>query len=262
MRHEQAYVSENRNLTGRVAIVTGSARGIGRAIAHRLAKSGATIVVNDIHHGLELEQTLNEIRSQNTLCMSVIADVSVEEGAQEVIRKTQMEFGRIDILVNNAALVDVHQSWEEITVDEWDNVLKVNLRSLFLMSRLCYPALSVSPAGRIISIGSVTSLLGHPRLLHYASSKGALVSFTRSLARQLGQELVTVNAVLPGAIKTESEVEIFGDIDDDSWILNQQSLKRRGLADDVAGIVGFLASDEAGFITGQSIVVDGGWVLQ
>jgi len=254
-------VLSTRPLESKVAIVTGSARGIGNAIGRRLSEAGAIVVLNDVRHEDLLHDSIDELTSTGGSGTYVVADVSEPEGAELIRDRVLHEFGRIDVLVNNAALVNVHESWGELSLSHWDEVIKVNLRSCYLMSRVCQEPLAESGAGRIVNIGSITSFLGHTDLVHYAATKGGVVSFTRSLARELGPQRITVNTVVPGAIQTESEIEIFGSSLDQEAIIGQQSVKRRGTARDVAGVVAFLASEEASFITGQAIVVDGGWVM-
>jgi len=254
-------MSVERTLESRSAIVTGAARGIGRAVAVRLAAAGASVAINDRSHVEELEATAQLLRSLGSPTVVVQGDVSDESDVNSIAERTISEFGGIDIVVNNAAIVDVHCDWNEITVETWDRVQAVNVRSCFLMLRSCHDALAASAAGRIINMSSITAFTGQSRILHYATSKGGVNAFTRSLARELGPEGITVNAVVPGAIRTEAEIEMFGDLENSPAILGQQSIKRRGTAEDVAGAVAFLASDEASFITGQAIVVDGGWVM-
>lgn len=251
----------SRPLESKVAIVTGAARGIGRAVAQRLSDAGAKVVLNDKGHEALLREASDALVRDGSPSISVIADVAEPDGAELLKDRALETFGRIDVLINNAALVNVHQPWSEISLTQWDEIMKVNMRSCFLMTRVCERALIESGSGRIVNIGSITSFLGHTDLVHYSTSKGGLVSFTRSLARELGPHGITVNTVVPGAIQTESEFEVFeGNLDHEA-VIAQQSIKRRGMADDVSGIVAFLASSEASFITGQAIVVDGGWVM-
>lgn len=249
------------SLEGKVAIVTGAARGIGRAIAQRLRQAGAFVVLNDKGHEDLLRESSAALGGVPGTTTHVIADVAEPDGAELLRDRAIAEYGRIDVVVNNAALVNVHQPWSDIALDQWDEIMKINLRSCFLMARLCEQPLVESGSGRIVNVGSITSFLGHANLVHYTTSKGGLVAFTRSLARELGPHGITVNTLVPGAIQTESEFEVFGGNLDDSAVIAQQSIKRRGTARDVSGLVAFLASDEASFITGQAIVVDGGWLM-
>ena len=194
--------------------------------------------------------------------MLVHADISEPVEVDGLASQVDSHYGRLDVLVNNAALTAVHKPWGEISIEEWDKVLTTNLRSCFLCFRACHSLLKQSGCGRVINISSVTALLGQPFLLHYVSSKGGMIAFTRALAREVGVEAITVNAITPGAIVTEAEVEAFPDRDEvDRRQLAVQSLKRRGLPEDIAGAAVFLASDDASFITGQTINVDGGWAM-
>ena len=159
-------------------------------------------------------------------------------------------------------LTDVHKPWREITEEEWDRVMAVNLKSCFLCFRAVYPAMEAAQWGRVINISSVTFWLGRPLLLHYVASKAGMIGLTRTLAREVGADGITVNAVTPGAIQTESELELFPDQAGlAAWLAGEQVVKRRGLPTDVAGAVAFLASDAASFISGQTINVDGGWAM-
>jgi 3-oxoacyl-[acyl-carrier protein] reductase len=249
-------------LRGRAALVTGASRGIGRAIAIALAAEGVAVAVNCYGQQAEAESVVAEILAHGGAAILVPADVSDAAQVAGLVDQVTARFGRLDVLVNNAALTQVHKPWTEISVEEWDDVLATNLRSCFVCFRACYKWLKQSSAGRVINISSVTVLLGQPRLLHYVSSKGGVIAFTRSLAREVGDDSITVNAVTPGAIATEAEREAFPDrAAVDQRQLAVQSIKRRGTPEDIAGAVVFLASDAASFVTGQTINVDGGWAM-
>lgn len=195
--------------------------------------------------------------------MAVRADVSIAADCDRLMTTAVERFGRLDILVNNAAETDTHRAWTAISEDDWDHVMAVNAKGGFLCFRAAYPHLARSPAGRVINIGSVTFQRGQGRLLHYVASKGAVVGFTRSLAREIGPEGITVNGVAPGAIRTEAEQELFPGREEETArvMAERQSIPRRGVPSDVAGVVAFFASDDAGFITGQTLLVDGGWAM-
>jgi 3-oxoacyl-[acyl-carrier protein] reductase len=249
-------------LAGRVALVTGAARGIGRGICLKLANEGARVVVNHLSHGEMAAAVVDEIVAGGGEAMTVRADISRREDAEALVAATVEAYGGLDILVNNAALTDVHKPWDQIDDDEWDDVMAVNLRGCFLCFRAAYPHLRAGGHGRVISISSVTFWLGTPRLVHYVASKGGVIGFTRSLAREVGVDGITVNAITPGAIQTEAELEVVPDQVAQAELMNElQSIKRRGQPEDIAGAVVFLASDESSFITGQTINVDGGWAM-
>jgi 3-oxoacyl-[acyl-carrier protein] reductase len=179
-----------------------------------------------------------------------------------MVQTVANEVGPVSILINNAGITDAHKPWQQIDDAEWDRVLAVNLKSCFLTLRAVYPAMKAARWGRIINISSVTVHLGQANVLHYVSAKAGMIGFTRTLAREVGADGITVNAITPGAIQTESELEMFPDQAGLATRMNQlQSIKRRGLPDDIAGAVVFLASDASAFITGQTINIDGGWAM-
>jgi 3-oxoacyl-[acyl-carrier protein] reductase len=250
-------------LNGRVAIVTGGARGIGAACVERLARDGASVVFSYRRHEPVAKALAERLTADGTPAVAMRSDVAQAADCDALVGAAVDRFGRLDILVNNAAETDTHRPWTEISEADWDHVMAVNAKGPFLMVRAAYPHLAASPAGRIVNIGSVTFRLGQAGLLHYVSSKGALIGFTRSLARELGPSGITVNTVEPGAIRTEMELDLFGDRDEETGrvMATKQSIRRRGVAADVAGAVAFFASDDAGFITGQSLLVDGGWAM-
>jgi NAD(P)-dependent dehydrogenase (short-subunit alcohol dehydrogenase family) len=166
----------------------------------------------------------------------------------------------VDILVNNAAIYPI-RPWTEIREEEWDEVLAVNLKGYFLCARAVFPHMKARGHGRIINVASITFFIGFANLLDYVSSKGGVVGFTRTLAREVGPEKITVNAVSPGAFPTDAE-KIHPNPDEyNRWVLDQQSIKRRGTPEDVGNLAAFLASDAASFITGQTIEIDGGWAM-
>jgi 3-oxoacyl-[acyl-carrier protein] reductase len=246
----------------RVAIVTGGSRGIGAAICRALAADGVHVAVNYRGHEDEANAVATAIRAAGGVAEAIRADVSVAPSVESLVEATAARLGPATILVNNAALTDVHKLWREITEEEWDRVMAVNLKSCFLCFRAVYPAMEAAQWGRVINISSVTFWLGRPLLLHYVASKAGMIGLTRTLAREVGADGITVNAVTPGAIQTESELELFPDQAGlAAWLAGEQAVKRRGLPTDVAGAVAFLASDAASFISGQTINVDGGWAM-
>jgi 3-oxoacyl-[acyl-carrier protein] reductase len=252
--------------SGRVGLVTGAARGIGRAICERLAADGAAVAVNYLSEKREVEaqSVASIIRDAGGRAIAVRGDVSDAEQVARMVHVVSSELGPATILVNNAAITRVHGPWTEIDEHEWDKVMAANSKSCFLCSRAVYPAMLEAGWGRIVNISSVTFLMGRADLTHYVASKGAMIGFTRSLARAVGTYGITVNSVSPGAIRTEMEVETTRDrppeISSDQ-LSRLQAVPRRGTPEDVASAVSFLVSEEASFISGQLINVDGGLVM-
>ena len=246
-------------LEGRVAIVTGAGGGLGEGICSALASSGAAVAAVDVARD-KAERVAERVSRNGARCVAFEADVSDRSSVEEMARRVTGEFGDVDILVNNAAIYPI-RPWTEIREEEWDEVLAVNLKGYFLCARAVFPHMKVRGHGRIINVASITFFIGFANLLDYVSSKGGVVGFTRTLAREVGPESITVNAVSPGAFPTDAE-KIHPNPDEyNRWVLDQQSIKRRGTPEDVGNLVAFLASDAASFITGQTIEIDGGWAM-
>jgi NAD(P)-dependent dehydrogenase (short-subunit alcohol dehydrogenase family) len=245
-------------LEGKVAIVTGSARGLGRAYALRLAKEGAKIVVSDILDGKE---TVDLVRQQGGDAIYVHTDVTSEESTQDMARKAIEKFGRIDILINNAALFAtiIKKPFYEIPAQEWDAVMAVNLKGPFLCSKAVYPHMKKQGKGKIVNVSSGVFFKGLPNFLHYAVSKGGNVALTRSLAREVGDANICVNTIAPGYTETEYLKENPQDPSEvTKTIIATRCIKRSETPEDLLGTIVFLASDDTDFVTGQTIVVDGG----
>ena len=240
------------DLANRVAIITGSGRGIGRAIALKLAEAGATIVVSDI---AEAEPVAEEIRAMNRKSLAVSADVSSSSDVAKLVETTISTYGRIDILVNNAGITRDHNILR-MSEEDWDTVLNVNLKSVFLCTKAVLPHMSKQNWGRIISISSIVGIVGNVGQANYASSKAGVIGFTRAIAKEWSSRGITVNAIAPGFIETPMTRQL-----KEEW---RQALVKRipvgyfGTPQDIAEAVAFLASEEARYITGQVLGVDGG----
>ena len=246
----------------RSILVTGGARGIGRGIVTGLAAAGAAVCVDYATRAEEAERTVALVEAAGGRAFAYRADVADAAAVDAMVAETVRRYGRLDIVVNNAAITDAHRDWTEVTEEEWDRALAVNLKGCFLTMKAAFPHLLAGGHGRVINIASVTFLTGQGRLLDYVASKGGMIGFTRTLARDVGKDGITVNAITPGAILTEAELTMFPDQEAVQKLMaGLQSIPRRGLPEDIANAVVFLASDEASFITGQTLNVDGGWAM-
>lgn len=245
-------------LSGRVAIVTGAGRGIGAAFAAGLAEAGARIVVADIDVA-SADETAARLRSDGGDAQSLRVDVSDEASVDAMTKFAVATYGGIDILVNNAALYAnlKRQAFDEITPDEFDRVLSVNVKGPWLTSRAAYPVMRSRGKGKIINISSSSTFLGANRLAHYVSSKMGVIGLTRALAREMGAHNICVNAIQPGM--TDSQVNrAITSQERHLQEAAERSLKRVQVPGDLLGTLIFLASDASDFMTGQTLLVDGG----
>jgi 3-oxoacyl-[acyl-carrier protein] reductase len=245
-------------LHGKVALVTGGSRGIGRAIAIRLAQAGAKIAFNYRGNHEAAQDVLGELKGGGAHAMAVAGDVAVSADVDRVVTAAIEAFGRIDILVNNAGITR-DTLLLRMTEEDWDAVLDTNLKSTFLVTKAVLRGMLRQRSGRIVNITSVSGLLGNAGQSNYAASKSGMIGFTRSVAREVASRGITVNAVAPGFIETD----IWSDVSEEArkTILAMAPLGYIGKPEDVAEAVAFLASDAARYITGQTLNVDGGLVM-
>ncbi|MCL5961292.1 MAG: 3-oxoacyl-ACP reductase FabG [Chloroflexi bacterium] len=246
-------------LKDRVAIVTGGGLGIGRAYVERLAAEGARIVIADIAEDRAMA-TAEELRAMGHDVVAIRTDVSDEFSVNAMVAQTVELYGRIDILVNNAALFVAllpKKPFWETTVEEWDRTMAVNVRGIFLCCKAVFPHMKAQGKGKIVNISSSTFWHGSKNMVHYVTSKGAVVGLTRALAKDLGEYNINVNAISPGLTESEGVLQNY-----DSGVLGtyavRRCLARSERPQDLVGTVAFLASDDSNFITGQTINVDGG----
>jgi 3-oxoacyl-[acyl-carrier protein] reductase len=250
----------SQRLAGQVALITGGSRGIGGAVVRAFVAEGAQVAINYLDHPERKKEAEDLVAQFGNNAIALAGDLSNPEVPAALVKATQAKFGKITTIVANAAVLQL-KPWREITVADWDSMQAVNVRATWLMINAAYDDLK-KHQGNIITVTSVMTETGQPGQIHYSTSKAAIIGLTRSLAREIGADGVRINSVMPGAIRTEHEVSLAADpkpVDD--LILPLQSLKRRGYPIDLAGAFVFLASEDAAFITGQVINVDGGWVM-
>ena len=243
------------DFTGKVAIVTGSGRGIGKAIAMKLAENGATLVINDVGDSAPAEQTVAEIKNLNRQAMAIMADVSSSADVAKMMETAIAAYGKVDILVNNAGITR-DQLTMKMTDEEWDKVLAIDLKSVFLCTRAVLRPMLKQRSGRIISMSSVVGIIGNAGQANYAAAKAGIIGFTKTIAKEVASRGITVNAVAPGFIDTPM-TQVLPE-ERKQALMNNIPLGYLGTPRDIAETVAFLASEEARYITGQVISVDGG----
>jgi 3-oxoacyl-[acyl-carrier protein] reductase len=243
--------------TRQTAIITGAARGIGKAIAQKLAKEGVNIVISDIMHE-EAVKTAAEIEKSGVRVLAIKTDVSSAKDAEELIKQTMNAFGSIDILINNAGITRDNLSIR-MGESDWDLVLDINLKGTFLCSQYADREMMKKRYGRIVNMASVSGMMGTAGQANYASSKAGVIALTKSMARELGSRNITVNAVAPGFILTEMTEKLSTPVKE--AYIAQIALKRAGTPEDVAAAVHFLISPDAQYITGTVLNVSGGLLI-
>jgi len=249
------------DLTGKIAIVTGARRGIGRGIALKLAEAGADVVVSDISQE-DCQKVVEEIKAIDRKGLAVKCDVTQKSEVEEMVRKTVEEFGKVDILVNNAGIAPF-KPFLELTEEDWDKVIDINLKGQFLCAQAAAKEMVKNKWGRIVNIASIASGqvgVGFPNIAHYCASKGGITAMTEALALELSPQGINVNAIGPGVIETAMTEGLLSNPEVKKGILARVPKRRTGQPEDVAAAVVFLASDEADYVTGAVLFVDGGWL--
>lgn len=250
------------DLADRVVIVTGGAKGIGKIYTQRLIEAGARVVIADIDKAAN-DELAQAVAKAGGKAISAPTDVSSPESTAAMAKAAIDKWGRIDGLVNNASLMSVlaRRSWMEIPVDEWDKVMAVNLRGIFLCCRAVYPQMKSQGRGKIVNISSNRVFDGTPNRLHYTTSKAGVIGLTRALAREVGEDNITVNAVSPGFTQSETQLATSSNAYVGNKTALNKALNRPQMPDDLVGAVMFLLSDASNFITGQTLNVDGGQMM-
>ncbi len=242
-------------LEGKVALVTGGTRGIGRAIVLKLASAGASIAFTGQRESDALRQTESDVLNLGVKCKAYISNASDYSLTQELVSEVHKEFGKIDILVNNAGITK-DTLLMRMSEEQWDDVINVNLKSAFNFTKAVVPIMARHRQGSIVNISSIVGLNGNPGQANYSASKAGIIGLTKSVAKEMGARNIRVNAVAPGFIATEMTDALPQEVKDE--YAKRISLRRLGQGEDIANVVLFLASDLAGYVTGEVITADGG----
>ena len=247
---------DSLELAGRVALVTGSSRGIGKAIALKLASQGAKIVINDVAKEAA-EETAQEIKNKGGDAIAIVADVSNNDAVKAMVDETIKRWEKIDILVNNAGIIR-DSLLIKMTEEAWDAVIDTNLKGTFLCTKYALRSMMAQRWGRVISLSSIAGRIGNVGQVNYSASKAGIIAFTKTVAREVGPLNITANAIAPGFINTEMTARLPDKVKE--TVLTLIAAKRYGNPEEVAELVGFLASERAGYISGQVIGIDGGMI--
>ena len=246
------------DLTGKVAIVTGASRGLGRGMSIGLTKAGANVVVTDV---LDTKETVDEIKSLRREALGIKVDVTKKADIKAAVQQTLEKFGKIDILINNAGIFRMEPT-EEMKEEDWDKVLAVNLKGQFLCTQEVGKHMIKQKSGKIVNIASIAGKLANPQSAAYNASKAGIILLTKTLAIDWGQHNIQVNAICPGAFYTPMTEESFKDENLVQMIKTSVPLGRYGVPEDLVGTVIYLASEASNYVTGHALVVDGGWTAK
>ena len=248
------------SLLGKTAIITGAAQGIGARLATGMAKAGANVVIADVLDG---SAVADSIRNSGGQAIAVTTDVTDDESLENMIAQTGQAFGDVDVLVNNAALFGtlVSAPFDELDYDEWDRVMRVNVRGVLQCSKAVQAGMVRRSGGSIVNISTNRIYKGFPNLLHYDASKGAVAAMTKSMAAELGDRNIRVNAIAPGLTMSENVQAKSGIEERNEMVVEGRALKRSQQPEDLMGAVIFFASDNSSFISGQTLIVDGGGIV-
>jgi len=248
-------------LANKVALVTGSSRGIGREIALRLAREGADIIVNYHCQEAAARQTAGDIEDLGRMALVVQAEVTIKTEVKRLVQTGIEKFGKLDILVNNAGTFPI-KPFSTVSEEEWDNVINLDLKSVFLCCQEVLNPMRQQGGGTILNIASVSGLVGALGMVPYSAAKGGVIAFTKALARELASLNINVNAIAPGIIETEAALKAFPPKALESYKTYPVPLGRLGKPQDIVGLSAFLVSSDASYITGQVYAVDGGFTMK